>query len=221
MSKEPTNGDSDEYPKEGEEGVGLGAAVIVADQNLAVDEDFDTLFGDESEEWPEHTTSKGVRASWFVTVLSALLLLVVGLWLGAYLQRGQSSASTSFTSPFGSGSGATSGASGLKALENAASKETTGTVTDIVGHTLYVTNSSGSLVAVRVSSSTTVDRNASTSLTGLKPGDTVTVKGTKEKNGTVEATSISDTAKGVTSNAIGGGSFPSGFSGGTSATPGG
>jgi flagellar hook assembly protein FlgD len=107
------------------------------------------------------------------------------------------------------GSGATGGASGLSALEKAASKETTGTVTDIVGRTLYVTNSSGSLVAVRVSSSTTVDRNASTTLTGLKPGDTVTVQGTKEKNGSVEATSISDTEKGVTSTGLGGGgAFP-------------
>jgi hypothetical protein len=49
----------------------------------------------------------------------------------------------------------------------------------------------------------------------------VTVQGTKEKNGSVEATSISDTAKGVTSTGIGGGSFPSGFGGGTSASSGG
>jgi hypothetical protein len=81
-------------------------------------------------------------------------------------------------------------------------------VTDIVGKTLYVTTSSGSLVAVKVSSSTTVDRNASTTLSGLKPGDSVTVQGAKEKNGSVQATSISDTAKGVTSTGFGGGAFP-------------
>jgi len=44
-----------------------------------------------------------------------------------------------------------------------------------------------------------VDRNASTTVAGLKPGDTVTVQGKKEKGGTVKATSISDTEKGVTS----------------------
>ena len=81
-------------------------------------------------------------------------------------------------------------------------------MTDIVGKTLYVTTSSGSLVAVKVSSSTTVDRNASTTLSGLKPGDSVTVQGAKEKNGSVQATSISDTAKGVTSTGFGGGAFP-------------
>jgi hypothetical protein len=170
-------------------------------------EGFDILFGDETEEWPESSTSKGFRASWFVTVLSALLLLTAGLWLGAYLQRGHSSSATSSLSSLFA-SGAPTGGIGLSSIAKAAAKETTGTVTDIEGHTLYVTSSGGSLVAVKVSSSTTVDRNASTTLAGLKPGDTVTVQGTKEKNGTVEATSISDTAKGVTSTGFGGGAFP-------------
>jgi hypothetical protein len=170
--------------------------------NESRDSGFDVLFGDEVDDWPEHAASKGLRASWFVTVFSALLLLVVGVTLGAYLQRGQSSSSTS------SLVGVTGGLSGLKGLSKAAAKQTTGTVTDIVGKTLYVTTSSGSLVAVKVSSSTTVDRNASTTLSGLKPGDSVTVQGTKEKNGSVEATSISDTAKGVTSSGFGGGAFP-------------
>ena len=221
MTKKLTDGDDGESPKERVGSVGLGTAVAVADPDLVGEEGFDILFGDESEEWPERATSKGLRASWFVTVFSALLLVAAGLWLGAYLQRGQSSSTSSLSSLFPSGTGASSGATGLRALAKAASKETTGAVTDIVGDTLYVTNSSGSLVAVKVSSSTTVDRNASTTLSGMKPGDTVTVQGTKEKNGSVEATSISDTAKGVTSSGIGGGSFPSGFGGGTSASSGG
>ena len=209
MTKKLTDGADGESPKERAGSVGLSSTVAVVDRDPVGEEGFDILFGDESEEWPERSTSKGFRASWFVTVFSALLLVVTGLWIGAYLQRGQSSSSTSsLSSLFGSGSGATSATSGLSALAKAASKETTGTVTDIVGGTLYVTNSSGSLVAVKVSSSTTVDRNASTALSGLKPGDTVTVQGTKEKNGSVEATSISDTAKGVTSSGIGGGAFP-------------
>jgi hypothetical protein len=182
-------------------------------------EEFDDLFGDESDEWPEHATAKGFRAPWFVTVLCALLLLLIGLWVGGYLQRGQSSSTSSLGSLFASNSSALGGASGLSALEKAAAKETTGTVTDIVGHTLYVTTSSGSLVAVKVTSSTTIDRNASTTLGGLKAGDTVTVQGSKEKSGSVEATSISDTAKGVTSSGFGGGTLPSGIVGGSSASP--
>ena len=176
------------------------------------EEGFDVLFGDESEEWPQHASSKGFRAPWFVAVLSALLLVVAGLWLGAFLQRGQSSSSsssTSLSSLFASGSGSASGPSGFSAIAKAQAKETSGTVTDIVGNTLYVTTSSGSLIAAKVSSSTTVDRDASTSIAGLKPGDTVTVQGKKEKGGTVKATSISDTEKGVTSTGLGGGgAFP-------------
>jgi len=145
-------------------------------------EGFDVLFGDETEEWPENATSKGFRASWFITVFSALLLLMAGLWLGAYLQRGRSSTSTpSLSSLFGAARAHRVGGTGLSSLAKAAAKETTGTVTDIEGHTLYVTSSSGSLVAVNVSTSTTVDRNASTTLAGLKPGDTVTVQGRRRR----------------------------------------
>ena len=176
--------------------------------NNASGEGFAILFGDEIEEWPQHTSSKGFRAPWFVTVLVALLLMVAGLWLGAFLQRGQSSSSStpSLSSLFGSG--AAGGSSGLSSIAKAQAKMTSGTVTDIVGHTLYVTTSSGSLVAVKVNSSTTIDRNATTTLAGLKPGDTVTVAGAKEKSGTVQASSISDTEKGVTSTGLGGGAFP-------------
>lgn len=175
-------------------------------------EEFDDLFGDEADEWPEHATAKGFRAPWTVTVLCALLLLATGLWVGSYLQRGQSSSASSLSSLFGS-SGAFGGATGLGALQKAAAKETSGTVTDIVGHTLYVTTASGSLVAVTVTSSTTIDRNASTTLAGLKAGDTVTVQGSKVKGGSVDATSISDTAKGVTTSGFAGGSLPGGLSG--------
>ncbi len=174
--------------------------------NTTIEEGFDLLFGDETEEWPQHTPSKGFRAPWFVTVLMAVLVMVVGLWLGAYLQRGQSSSATpSLNNLFGAGAGAPSG---LSAIAKAQAKMTSGTVTDIVGPTLYVTTSSGTLVAVKVNSSTTIDRNATTTLAGLRPGDTVTVQGTKEKSGNVQATSISDTEKGVTSTGFGGGAFP-------------
>jgi len=177
--------------------------------NEVSDEGFDILFGGESEEWPEQASSNGFRAPWFVTVLTALLLVVAGLWLGAFLQRGQSSSSsTSLSGLFPSGSGAAAGPSGFSAIAKAQAKETSGTVTDIVGNTLYVTTSSGSLIAVKVSPTTTVDRNASTTTAGLRSGDTVTVQGTKEKSGTVEASSISDTEKGVTSTGLGGGAFP-------------
>jgi hypothetical protein len=85
-----------------------------------------------------------------------------------------------------------------------------------------VTDSSGALVAVKVSSTTTVDRNAGSTLSALKPGDTVTVQGATQKNGSVNAATISATAKGVSSSGFpGAGGFPSGASGGPGASSGG
>jgi|GEM_PF-853803 len=174
---------------------------------------FDVLFGGETEEWPTQASKKGFRAPWPVTVLVALLLLVGGLSLGAFLQRGQSTPSTSTSAagrPFGA---AFAGASKTgAAVTTGASGVTTGTVTDIIGNTLYVTSASGALVAVKVTSVTTVDRNAASSLSALKPGDTVTVQGPTQKNGSVQAASIADTAKGVTT--VGGGFGGGGFGGG-------
>ena len=188
----------------------------------------DELFGDEREEWTEHASPKAFRASWFVTTLSALLLMLGGIWLGAFLQRqhssstsSTSSASSAFSGLFGSGLRGTTG-TGSNSSSGAASNITSGTVTDIIGRTLYVTDSSGALVAVKVSSTTTVDRNAGSTLSALKPGDTVTVQGATQKNGSVNAATISATAQGVSpSGFAGAGGFPSGASGGPGANSGG
>ena len=89
------------------------------------------------------------------------------------------------------------GAGGASGLSAALANITSGTVTDIIGNTLYVTNASGSLVAVEVGSNTTIDRNAKSSLSAIKPGDTVTVQGTKSSTGSVSAASVSATESGV------------------------
>jgi uncharacterized protein DUF5666 len=179
---------------------------------------FDVLFGGETEAWPEQSTKKGLRASWPIAVLVALLLVIGGVGLGAYLQRSHSTTSTAATGHVGfagfggaAAAAAAGGAGGAGAAGGAATSDvTSGTVTDIIGNTLYVTNSSGNLVKVIVSSTTTVDRDAASTLSGLKPGDTVTVQGPTAKNGSVSAASISATAKGVT---VAGGGF-GGFGGG-------
>jgi hypothetical protein len=177
-------------------------SVDVPDPNVInnSNEAFDVLFGGESEEWPEQSSSKGFRASWTVTVLVALLLLVSGLSLGAYLQRGHPSTSSTAAAGgrFGAGFPGAPGGASATGASSTASGVTSGTVTDIIGNTLYVTNASGALVAVKVTSAATIDRNASSSLSSLKPGDTVTVQGPTQKNGSVQAASVSATAKGVT-----------------------
>lgn len=192
------------------------APVITASSGGAdhASNELDALFEGEPDEWPTQGPAKGLRLPWPVAGLLVLLLAFGGIWAGAYMQR-SSSSSTSASSPFGGsftipgGVASGRGTVGAGGLPGASSSGTAGTVTDIIGSTLYVTTASGSLVAVNVGTNTTVNRNAKSSLSALQPGDTVTVQGTKAKDGTVTASSVSATQAGVSSGATGiGGGFP-------------
>jgi hypothetical protein len=168
---------------------------------------FDTT--SESEEWPNHGPARGIRLSWPIAALLVLLIAGGGIWGGAALQRNQKTGTGSLASAFASriasartggsrlGGGGTGGTGGFGGLSSSAAA--TGTVTEVTGSTLYVTNASGSLVEVKLSPSTTVTRNAKSVLSALQPGDTVVVQGTKQKNGMVTAASVTATAQGVSS----------------------
>jgi len=171
----------------------------------------------DDDDWPDRGPSKGIRLSVPTVALVGLLIAAGGIWGGAALQRSHgassssSSAAPSFASLFGSrGAGSTGGATGVPGALGAA---TTGTVTEVSGTTLYVTNASGDLVKVTVNPSATVTRNAKSSLGSLVVGDTVIVQGTKVNSGSVTATSVSATGAGVSTGFAGfpgGGSAPTG-----------
>jgi hypothetical protein len=167
----------------------------------------------DDDEWPDRGPRKGIRLSVPTVALVGLLIAAGGIWGGAALQRSHgtsstsSSAASSFASLFGNrGAASTGGGTGVPGALGAAA---TGTVTEVSGSTVYVTNSSGNLVKVTVAPSATVTRNAKSSLGSLVVGDTVVVQGTKANNGSVTATSVSATGAGVTS---GFGGFPTGAS---------
>jgi len=170
--------------------------------------------GDElgNEDWPSQTVKQGIRLRMPTAILIALLLVAGGLWGGSVLQKSNGSSASANGLP-AAARAALSRANASGSPFGTSANATSGTVTDIIGSALYVTNASGSLVKVTLSSSAKVTRNESSSLNGLKPGDTVTVQGTKVTNGSMTASSVSATAKGVTS-----ASGFSGFGGGT--TPG-
>jgi hypothetical protein len=163
------------------------------------------------EEWPAQTAKRGVHVRTPTAILLALLLAAAGLWGGSFLQKHNGS------TPGATGVAAARAAFGRAggAGSSANASATTGTVTDIIGSTLYVTESSGSLVKVTLSSSATVTRNSKSSLSALKPGDTVTVQGTTPTNGSMTASSVSATAAGVSSAGAGAG-FGGAFGGGSS-----
>jgi hypothetical protein len=214
----------EEYPT-GELRLDETAQVPAVDSGGADDgsDELQALFEGEPDEWPTQGPAKGLRLPWPVAGLLALLLAFGGVWAGAYMQRSSSSPSST-SSPFGGSFSLPGGAAalgrgtgGTGGFPASLAGGTSGTVTDIIGNTLYVTTASGSLVAVTVGTNTTVDRNAESSLAALQPGDTVTVQGTKAKDGTVAASSVSATEAGVSSGAAGfaGGSFPGAASGST------
>ena len=157
----------------------------------------------DDDEWPDRGPRKGIRMSVPTVVGLGLLLALGGIWGGAALQRshgttsGSSSEASTIASLFRSRAGTTGGFGGAGA--GALGGATTGTVTEVSGTTLYVTNASGALVKVTVGPSVTVDRNAASSLGALQVGDTVVVEGPKASNGSVTATSVTATAAGVTS----------------------
>jgi len=157
--------------------------------------------GNADDDWPVRGPRKGIRMSVPTVALLALLIAAGGIWGGAALQRshgttsGTSSAASSLAAAFRSRLGGTGGGFPGAATTTPA---TAGTVTEVSGSTLYVTNATGGLVKVTVGPSVTVTRNAKTALAGLQVGDTVVVEGTKAGSGSVTASSVTATGPGVT-----------------------
>ena len=105
----------------------------------------------------------------------------------------------SFASGGATAGGAEAGAAG--------GESSSGTVTSVEGHTIYVKESDGTVVAVKVGDGATVTRNSDVKAKKIHPGDSVTVEGSKNGS-TVRASSVAATESGVET--TGGFSPPSG-----------
>lgn len=92
-----------------------------------------------------------------------------------------------------------------------------GTVTSVEGHTIYVKESDGTVVAVKIGDGATVTRDSNVAAKKIHPGDSVTVEGSKNAS-TVKASSVAATESGVESSAglgIPGGATADGEGGGS------
>jgi Domain of unknown function (DUF5666) len=98
---------------------------------------------------------------------------------------------------FGFGGGGAGGGGGAASF---------GTVSSVSGNTIYVTQASGNTVKVTLSSATKITKSQSTSKSALHPGDAIVVQGATGKNGTVAATSVSDSGARPARTGAGGGS---------------
>jgi hypothetical protein len=156
---------------------------------------------EDDEEWVSARPQRGLRLGWPTAVLLVLLLAAGGFYGGAELQKHHGSSATSGrTAALAALRGAATrgGFGGTGAAGSAATAGlTTGTVTDVNGNVLYVTDASGGAVKVTLTPQTKVTRNASSTPAGLLPGDTVIVQGAKAANGSVAASTISASAPGV------------------------
>lgn len=156
------------------------------------------------------------RAS-YLTPLTALLMALilggVGFYVGIRVEKSQSTSSGGGASPaFAQAlSGSTTGSSGKTAGSSrtgfpgsgslasrfaagglGGAGGTVGSVSSVGGNTIYVKETNGNTVKVKLSSATKISKSEDVSRRKLNPGDTVVVAGSASSNGTVAATSITD-----------------------------
>lgn len=165
---------------------------------------------DPDDEW---VTSSNTGRAFRVRLMTGLLVLLLavggGFWGGVVAEKHHGSGSNSLASLASRFAAARSAAG---ASVGPGGGVTRGTVIDVQGNTVDISDSAGNIVKVHVGPSTTVTRTAKVSPSALKVGDTVIVTGTSSSGGSVSATSVRATAQGVS----GGGGFGGGggFSGG-------
>jgi hypothetical protein len=90
----------------------------------------------------------------------------------------------------GGGGAGGGGFAGFGGAGGAAGGATNGTVTLIKGSTLYVTDASGNTVLVHTTAQSSVKKTVSGTTKTIHPGDSVTVTGTQNKDGSYSAQAI-------------------------------
>jgi hypothetical protein len=137
--------------------------------------------------------------------LMALTLAAVGFWLGIDVEKGKTSAGgTSGVASAATGAGSTTGRptgrTGAPAgFAGAAANGTSGTVSSIDGNTIYLKDTAGKTVKVKLSSGTTITKSVKVTNRKVYPGDQVVVSGKTASNGDVTATSLVDSGTSGTS----------------------
>jgi hypothetical protein len=134
--------------------------------------------------------------------LAAVVLVAAGFLAGVEVQKSQDSgaatAQTGFPGvPGGGGAGGNGPPGGPGAGQGSGSESVRGTVSNLRGATLYVTDDSGNTVRVSTRKRAEVVRAASSRPVDVQPGDTVIVQGEKNDDGSYSADQITATADGV------------------------
>jgi len=171
-----------------------------------------------AEDWyPEHEELPRRARARLLTPLTVLLMLVLfaacGFIGGVLVQKQQQTTATvvgaAASTRLGTGATGASGASGgfggrFSSLlgGGAGSRATVGTVTNIDGRKLFVTTAAGTMVEVVTTPASKITKSVSVGSKSVHPGDSVVVSGIKANNGTVTASSVSDSGSGGSASGI-------------------
>jgi len=144
----------------------------------------------------------------FTILLAAFLIAALSFYGGVRIEKSHvKSSSGSATSALaaiaarfrtaagGAGAGGTgaSGAGGASGLAAAFGRSgTTGTIKLIDGTNVYIQETDGTIVKASTGPATTITIASPTTVTGLHPGDTVTITGATGSDGTIAATAVRD-----------------------------
>lgn len=185
-------------------------------QQLAAEpiDEFDDGF---DEKLPARTRARYLTP--LTALLMALILGGVGFYTGIRVEKTDVSSGTGSSALAGAFSGAPGGAStassgsggggglptqftgGRGGFASPLGNATIGSVTSRDRNTLYVQETGGNTVKVNLSRATTLTKSVSVSKNKVKPGDSVVIRGSKSANGTVQATSVSDSGASSSPNA--------------------
>jgi hypothetical protein len=141
--------------------------------------------------------------------LIAVLIAATGFLGGVLVQKGSEGGGSAAGPPGGLPSLLSEGAAGESGAEGSgglpagfpgsgSGAAVSGTVSSVDGRTIYVKDSGGATVAVRVEDGSKISRDSNVGVKKIRPGDSVVVQGSKNGS-TVKASSISATESGVES----------------------
>ncbi|MFE4952580.1 hypothetical protein ACFRCW_00355 [Streptomyces sp. NPDC056653] len=142
------------------------------------------------------------KLPWPALLLSAAVIAALAFTGGVLVEKGQSSGSSGPGGALAGGAGGGrpggvmgGGAGGQAPGGNAAaggSGMTVGTIKVIDGSTIYVTDPQGAVIKVTTGTSTQVSKSTTGKVSDLKPGQTVTVRGSQSSSGDITATTVTE-----------------------------
>jgi hypothetical protein len=148
---------------------------------------------DLEEELPRRERRRLVTPAGIVAGVVAIAAL--GFFGGVQVQKSRVSSTPTAARGTGGFPGARTGGTAGAGAGQQQTDATVGQVSSVDGKTIYVDDSTGNTLRIRLGKGGKVTRTAVSGVSAIHPGDTVIVQGEKASSGTVVASSIRATAK--------------------------